>query len=91
MALDSSTMEGLLSRIADAPGPFAIGAAIAIVLLWIVWKFVKGMAKTVLMIAIIVAVLAALVRMGKVEKPDVLGTIKRTAAFIGHEHPARDG
>jgi hypothetical protein len=85
------TMEGLMSRIADAPGSFAIGAAIAIVLLWIVWKFVKGMAKTVLMIAIVVAVLAALVRMGKIEKPDALRKIGQAARTVGHAHPARDG
>lgn len=82
-------MEGLLSRIADAPGPFATGAVIVILLLWLVWKFVKGVVKTVLMVAIIVAVLVALVRMGKVEKPDALRKIERATSFFGHEHPAR--
>lgn len=62
-------MKDILSRLADAPVPPATAAVIGIILLILVWKLVKGMIKTVLMLAIIAAVFAVLVWMGKVDRP----------------------
>lgn len=64
-------MQGIMSRISDAPVEFTIAAVVVVILLLGVWKIVKGVARTVIMLAIVAAVVAMLVRMGKMDKPDL--------------------
>ncbi len=59
-------MQVLLSQFAAHPVPVAIGAAIALVVVIGVWKLVKGVAKLVLTLMLIAAIMGILVWMGRV-------------------------
>ncbi len=56
-------MQVLLSQFAAHPVPTAVGAAIALVVLIGVWKLVKGLAKLVLTLILIAAIMGILVWM----------------------------
>lgn len=64
-------MQGIMSRFTDSPAEFTIAAVVVVILLLGVWKIVKGVARTVIMLAIVAAVVAVLVRMGKMDKPEL--------------------
>jgi len=66
-------MKDILSRLADSPLSPTMTAVVGIVLLIVVWKLVKGVAKTVLMLGIIAAVIAVLVWMGLMDRPEFPG------------------
>ena len=49
-------MQGLLSQFAADPIPYAIGAVVAVFLLMGAWKLLKGLAKVVLIVALLAAI-----------------------------------
>jgi hypothetical protein len=66
-------MKDILSRLADSPLSPTMTVVVGIVLLVVVWRMVKGMAKTVIMLGIIAAVIAVLVWMGLMDRPELPG------------------
>ncbi len=66
-------MKDILSRLADSPLSPTMTVVVGIVLLVVVWRMMKGMAKTVIMLGIIAAVIAVLVWMGLMDRPELPG------------------
>ncbi len=54
-----------LSQFAAHPVPVAVGVAVALVLLFGVWKLVKGVAKVILLLILAAAIVGILIWMGQ--------------------------